>query len=173
MILVLPRLTLRDLRPEDATRIAALGDNFKVWRNTSDRFPRPYTREAAVAFIEKSLAEGPRRHFAIALDDQLIGTVGARLGEDIYRLSAELGYWLGEPYWGQGYATEVVRAFVPWAFDQLGLIRMSAMVFTWNPASARVLEKCGFELTARIRNGAIKDGQVVDELLYSRLRDDP
>lgn len=64
------------------------------------------------------VAETPRRVFAIYLDDQLIGSVGAKRGEDIYRLSAELGYWLGEPYWGRGYATDVVTAFGPWAFER-------------------------------------------------------
>jgi RimJ/RimL family protein N-acetyltransferase len=169
VLLTLPRLTVRDLRSGDAPRIAELGDNYNVWRNTSDRFPHPYTLPAAEGFVAKVAGETPRRVFAICLDDQLIGTVGAKLGEDIYRLSAELGYWLGEPYWGRGYATDVVTAFVPWAFERYRLVRMSALVFAWNGASGRVLEKCGFELTARIKNGAFKDGRVVDELLYSRL----
>ena len=87
---------------------------------------------------------------------------------DIYRRSAEFGYWLGEPFWGRGYATEAIAGFSEWAFQAFDLVRLYAMVFTWNPGSARALEKCGFVREAFCKSAAIKEGQVVDEWLYAR-----
>ena len=99
----------------------------------------------------------------------LAGGIGLLPGEDIHILTAEIGYWLGEPFWGRGLATAAVSAFTAHAFANLGLRRVFARVLDWNPASARVLEKCGYVLEGRLRRGAIKDGKVVDELLYAKL----
>jgi ribosomal-protein-alanine N-acetyltransferase len=82
-----------------------------------------------------------------------------------------VGYWIGRAWWGQGIMTEVLRAFVPWAFERFDLIRIEAGVLAWNPASARVLEKAGFALEARLARSVIKDDQVLDRLLYVRFRD--
>lgn len=171
MELHLPRLTIRSWQPGDAPQLAALADNRAIWRNLRDRFPHPYRLEDAQAFIAQSLGRDPQVNYAITLDGTAIGSVGISPGEDIYRKSAEFGYWLGEPYWGRGYATEVIAAFTDWAFAHFDLERIYAMVFTWNPASARALEKCGFVCEATCRNAAVKDGEVVDEWLYSRVRD--
>ena len=170
MFLQLSRLTLRDWRPTDAPRVAELADNYKIWRTLRDQFPRPYALSDAEAFIALALSEEPRIHFAIALDDAPIGSIGIIPGTDIYHRSAEVGFWLGEPYWGRGFASEALTAFTDWAFAHYDLVRIFALVFVANPASARALEKSGFELTARIRNAAVKEGSVVDEWIYSRIR---
>ena len=88
----------------------------------------------------------------------------------MYRRSAEIGYWLAEPFWGQGIATRAVRALSDWAFASFDLVRIFAAVFETNPASARVLEKAGFALEGRLRQSITKNGRTFDELLYARLR---
>ena len=83
--------------------------------------------------------------------------------------TAELGYWLGEPWWGRGIVTKAVRVVVDHGLSRLGIERIEAPVFEWNPASMRVLEKCGFERESTQRRSAYKDGQLIDCMLYVRL----
>lgn len=170
MHLQLPRLTIRSWRVDDAERFAPLANNYAIWRNLRDRFPHPYTVEDAHAFIERTLARAQQVNYAIALDDAPIGSIGVTPGEDIYRKSAEFGYWLGEPYWGRGYASEAIIGFTDWGFDAFDLVRYNALVFTWNPASARALAKSGFVLEATSRCAAIKEGKACDEWLYAKVR---
>ena len=92
-----------------------------------------------------------------------------RLG-DLGRLIGEVGYWLGRDAWGNGYATEALALLVDHAFAEFDFVRLQAHVLAWNPASARVLEKNGFEREATFKRGAVKDGRVVDSWLYVRLR---
>lgn len=169
MQLTLDRLTIRDWRVGDAASIAPLANNRAIWLNLRDRFPHPYTLADAEAFIAITMAETPARNFAICLDDAAIGSIGIIPGNDIYRKSAEIGYWLGEPYWGRGYATEAIRGFSDWAFTSYDLVRIFAMAFTYNQASARVLEKAGFVREATSRCAAIKNGKIWDEWLYARV----
>ncbi|MBC7896058.1 MAG: GNAT family N-acetyltransferase [Cytophagaceae bacterium] len=170
MELQLPRLTIRSWRVDDAESLAPLANNYSVWRNLRDRFPHPYTADDARAYIERTLARTPQLHYAIALEDAPIGSIGVIPGEDIYRKAAEFGYWLGEPYWGRGFASEAIVGFSDWAFGAFDLVRLNALVFTWNPASARALEKGGFVLEATSRCAAIKEGKTVDEWLYAKVR---
>ena len=102
----------------------------------------------------------------------MAGGIGVVLQSDVERVSAELGYWLGERAWGRGVMTEAVAAFVPWAFDRYSLTRIYAHVFEFNVASTRVLEKAGFLCEGRLRKAVIKNGQVLDELMYARIRED-
>lgn len=170
MQLTLARLGVRSLRLDDAARLAKFANNREIWRNLRDRFPHPYARKDADEYLARALGREPQLNFAITLNDEFIGSIGIIPGEDIYRRSAEFGYWLGEPYWGGGYATEAVRGFTDWAFGAFDLVRLYAMVFVYNPASARVLEKAGFTREATSRAAAIKDGQVWDEWLYAKVR---
>ena len=165
--LTLDRLTIRDWRDDDAAVIAPLANNRAVWINLRDRFPHPYTLADAEAFVARSRAEDPRRNFAICLDDRPIGSIGIVQGTDISRMSAEVGYWLGEPYWGRGYATEAIRGFADWVFANHDIIRLFATVFTYNAASGRALEKAGFIREATSRCASIKDGRIYDEWLYA------
>jgi RimJ/RimL family protein N-acetyltransferase len=110
--------------------------------------------------------------FVIEVDGAAVGVIGVRLREDIERINAELGYWLGEEFWGRGILSEAIPAFTDWAMKEFNLLRVEAMVFYWNPASARVLEKSGFVREATLRRSAIKDGEVIDRWLYAFLRED-
>ena len=135
-----------------------------------DRFPHPYTAADADQWIRQATEETPQTHFAIVIGKSMIGGIGLELGTDIFRRSAEIGYWLGEPFWGRGIATEAVRAITNYAFSTFNLCRIYAGVFEWNPASVRVLEKAGFMREGRMRKSVFKDGRVTDQFLYAMIR---
>lgn len=159
--------TLRSLRTEDAPSIAHYANNRKVWLNLRDAFPHPYTLKDAEGFIAAIQAADPETVFAIAVDGIAVGAIGLKLNADVERCSAELGYWLGEPFWGQGLVTGAVQHITQWAIDAFDLTRVFAVPFAWNPASCRVLEKAGFVREGIMRRSAIKDGQILDQYLYA------
>lgn len=167
-------IVLRAPRDTDVPRIAELANNRKIWLNLLDVFPHPYDREDARAFVDALAAvPGLPTHFAIAVGGEFVGMAGFDVLHDVHSASANIGYWLGEPYWGRGIATAAVRALSAYAFDNAAIERLQAEVFAWNAASARVLEKSGYELEARARSSVLKDGKISDGLLYARLRGDP
>jgi RimJ/RimL family protein N-acetyltransferase len=161
---------VRRFAPGDATSLAAAADNPRVARHLRDRFPSPYTLADARRWIDMVAEQDPPTSFAIATEGRVIGGIGLDPGEDVYRRSAELGYWLAEPYWGRGLATAAVRAVTDWAFANLDLIRVFARPMATNPASARVLEKAGYTLEGTLRAAVVKHGEVVDELVYAVVR---
>lgn len=169
MLIQLTHCSIRDWRATDLDRLVRLGDNRKIWRNLRDRFPSPYTKAAGEAWIAKNQSEEPHTSFVIAVDDELVGSLGIIPGTDIYARSAEIGYWLGEEYWGRGLAAEALAGFAPWCFAHFNLIRLWAAVFVGNPGSARVLEKAGFVREAHLRHAAFKEGMPQDEWLYARV----
>lgn len=168
----LTRCTLRSWRPSDAERLAAIADDRDVWRMLRDRFPSPYTLADADAFIARVAAEEPIRNVAIAVDDVVMGAIGVTPGEDINRISGEIGYWLAAEARGKGIATDAVLGFIDWLWETTGLQHLHASVFTTNRESARVLEKSGFTLSYLAEKAAIKDGQIVDEWRYHLVRPD-
>jgi RimJ/RimL family protein N-acetyltransferase len=111
-------------------------------------------------------------HFAIEVDGEAVGGIGLEPQADIERASAEVGFWLGEVCWGRGIMTQAVRAFSEFALNRPGCVRLYASVLEWNPASMRVLEKSGYQREGRMRRSAVKDGRIVDRILYARVRDD-
>ena len=160
---------IRSLREEDAASLAQYANNRRIWRNLRDLFPHPYSVADAQQFIARIHSQPRETVFAIEVDSQAVGSIGVRLKEDIERVTGELGYWLGEPFWGRGLMTGAVRAFTEYALRAFDLQRLEAWVYEWNPASARVLEKAGYTLEGTLRRSAIKDGQVIDRHLYARL----
>lgn len=162
---------IRSFRPEDAASLAEAANNRRIWRNLNDYFPHPYTIEDARSWIARTQQESPEQNFAIASGSEVIGGIGLKLRDDVFRRSAEIGYWIGEPYWGRGIATAALRALTDDAFERLDLVRIDAGVFEWNPASCRVLEKAGYVQEARLRKSVSKDGQIIDRLIYARLRE--
>ncbi len=115
----------------------------------------------------------PETFFAIAVNGEAVGGIGFVPLTDVERVSAEVGYWLGEPFWGRGLATEAVIAISRYAIEHHGLTRLFALPFAYNPASCRVLEKAGYQLETRLRRSAIKDGVIVDQMLYGLTAPDP
>lgn len=166
---VLEHCELRPFTTEDAPSLARFANDLTVWRNLRDTFPHPYLLEHAVAFLEHVQTRTPGSHLAIVVDGQAAGSIGLKLGGDVERVSAELGYWLGAPFRGRGVVTEAIRAFTGEAFERFSLTRIFALPFAHNGASCRALEKAGFTLEATLRRSAIKEGRVLDQRLYARV----
>jgi [ribosomal protein S5]-alanine N-acetyltransferase len=170
---VLSRCTLRPFLPEDAPALARHANDITVWRNLRDLFPHPYTLEHAVVFIGHAASQSPPCHRAIVIDGEAVGSIGLKLGADVERVSAEVGYWLGAPYRGRGVMTEVLRAFTDEAFETFELTRIFALPFAHNLASCRALENAGYTLEAVLRCSSIKEGRITDQRQYARIRESP
>jgi RimJ/RimL family protein N-acetyltransferase len=166
----LSKCLLREWRRGDEPSLVRHANNRNIWLNVRDTFPHPYTRSDALDWVRLASSEGLNLVFAIDIDGFAAGAVGLRPGEDVNRLSAEIGYWLGEEFWGRGIATESLAAVTEYAFQTLGMARVYAEVFEWNAASMRVLEKCGFEREGVLRKAAIKDRKLIDQIVYSKVR---
>lgn len=163
---------IRDYVRSDFASLARNANNPRIAQTLRDRFPHPYTEAHARDWVESVRAQDPPTCFAIATGPEVIGGIGLQLQRDVHCRAAELGYWIAEPHWGRGIATRAVQAFTAEAFERYDLLRVYAMVFETNPASARVLEKAGFRCEGRLRMSAVKLGRILDQLLYSRLRFD-
>ena len=170
MHLKLKSSVIRSWSPGDAVALQRYANNRNIWINLRDVFPHPYTMEDAAAFLKYVAQENPETTFAIATTSEAIGCVGLRLGVDVHCKTAELGYWLGEPFWGRGIMSEVVVEFTRYAFEAFDLHRIYAEPFESNRASVRVLEKAGFVCEGRMRGSIFKNGKVLDSFLYARLR---
>jgi RimJ/RimL family protein N-acetyltransferase len=166
LLLQLEHCVVRSWKRSDAKALAKHANNRKVWLNLRDAFPHPYGLADAKRFLDAALARDPETWFAIEVDGEAAGGIGYSPHQDVERVSAEIGYWLAEPHWGRGIMTEALRAVTAHAIAR-GLLRVYAVPYEWNAASARVLEKCGYVLEGRMRRSAIKDGQVIDQLLYA------
>jgi RimJ/RimL family protein N-acetyltransferase len=162
---------IRDWREEDAAGIARYANNRDISKNLRDGFPFPYGLTDAEEFLASVQKQDPRTFFALASDSEVIGGIGLGLGEDVHRYTAEMGFWLAEPYWGKGIMTEAVRKFRDYSFEHFDLQRIYAEPYETNPASARVLEKAGFELEGIMRANVNKEGKVLDQLMYARVRE--
>lgn len=160
--------SLRRWRDGDESSLLANADNRKIWINLRDAFPHPYTLDDARRWIQAS--KDSSTNFAIDVEGCAVGDIGITLQSDLFRRNAEIGFWLGEAYWGRGIMTEAVADMVKYAFEQFELERIFASVLEYNVGSARVLEKNGFVCEARCRRALIKEGRLYDQLLYARLR---
>jgi RimJ/RimL family protein N-acetyltransferase len=170
MQLVLEQCTVRPWRLDDAESLARHANNRKIWLTVRDLFPHPYTIHDAQEFLERAMNEQPETKFCVTFEDAAVGGIGVHLGQDVCRHTATIGYWLGETFWGRGIMTEAVRAVTDFCFENFALRRISAEVFSSNPASARVLEKTGFTFEGRLKNHVVKEGQLLDSLIYARTK---
>jgi [ribosomal protein S5]-alanine N-acetyltransferase len=172
MLISFTDFSVRDWRQDDARSLARHGNDRRIWLNMRDAFPHPYTLADAEAFLAFVADMQPRTFFAIAVDDQAVGGIGYTLRRDVERISAEIGYWLGTAFWGRGIMTTALRAVTAYAFrEHSELRRIYAVPYARSIASVRVLEKVGYRCEGRMRHSAIKDGQIIDQLLYAILRD--
>jgi len=160
---------IRDWQLEDAPSVARYANNRKIWLNLRDGFPNPYSLGDAKSFLVRACELSPRTIFAIATSTEAIGSIGLMPGKDVHRFTAEMGYWLGEPYWGQGIMTRAVKALTDYAAQDLRLHRVYAEPYSTNPASAMVLEKAGFIREGILHSNAFKDGKILDQVLYSHV----
>jgi RimJ/RimL family protein N-acetyltransferase len=172
MRLPLEHAEIRSWQTTDLSSLVQHANNQNVSIHLRDRFPFPYTRKDGVGFIRAACTMHPETLFAVAVDGVAVGGIGFYLQKDIERMSAEIGYWLGEPFWGRGIASEAIVAMTRYAFDHHELTRLYALVVAGNQASCRVLEKAGYVLEGRLRRSAIKNGVVSDQLLYAFVLED-
>jgi RimJ/RimL family protein N-acetyltransferase len=168
--LSLTTCTIREWRLTDLPALVKYADNPRIAANLRDRFPQPYTESAGRGWLESLQSATPVCAWAIEVGGEAAGCIGLQLQEDVERVSAELGYWLGEPFWGRGIATEAVRAVTAWSFGAFSLTRVFALPFADNLGSVRVLEKAGFVLEGRLPKSAIKAGVIRDQLSYGAYR---
>jgi len=164
-------VNIRPLEFSDKSELARLINNKSVWDNLRDYIPFPYSEKDADFFISLTKEESPQQSFAIDFKEKLCGVIGLLIRKDVYRRSAEIGYWLGEPYWGLGIATKAVGLITKYGFEELNLNRIYAGVFEYNVASMKVLEKNGFEKEGIFRNAILKNNQVYDEHRYFKLNE--
>jgi RimJ/RimL family protein N-acetyltransferase len=169
MDIVLKKCLLREWRWEDKCSLMKYADNIKIARMVKDRFPYPYDAVAAENWLGMVTTESPQTNFAIVVKGKAVGGIGFESQGDIFRRSAEIGYWLGEDYWGKGIMTEAVKAVTFFAFQNYDLCRLYAGVFATNPASIRVLEKAGYQFEGRLRKSICKFGQIIDQLLFAKV----
>lgn len=166
--LPIPGASVRSWRADDLPSILSHANNREVARQLRDRFPHPYEPAHALGFLQWVGQQPIETVWAIAIDDSAVGGIGLQLGQDIERVSAEIGYWLGQELWGRGLATSALRAVTDYAFAQFGLTRIFAVPFATNAASIRVLEKAGYTSEGLLHRSAIKDGVICDQRLFAR-----
>jgi [ribosomal protein S5]-alanine N-acetyltransferase len=171
MEIVLPSCVVRSWVWKDRDAIVYHANNRNVWINLRDRFPHPYTRNDARNWLEMVIGTKPETNFAIAVAEEAVGGIGFSIQPDVGYRSAEIGYWLGEEFWARGITTEALNAVSDYAFANHDLCRLFAHVFEWNIASARVLEKAGYQLEGRLRKSVTKDKQTIDQLMYAKVAD--
>ena len=163
---------IRKWRISDRERLAEMLNNPKVLDNLRDGLPYPYTPADGEEYIASMLAADDTRTFAFAItvDGVVIGSVGVFRQENIHFRTAELGYYIGEPYWGKGYTTSAVEQVCRYVFDHSDILRIFAEPFARNTASCRVLEKAGVQFEGTLRGNAVKNGEVLDMKLYALVR---
>lgn len=162
---------LRPWRLGDEDSLKRNANNRNVARNLRDVFPHPYTIEAAREWIAHANASASEVALAIEVAGEASGGVGLRRQGDVDRVSAEIGYWLGEAYWNRGIMTAALLEFVPFCFRNFELTSIFARCFSWNESSIRVLQKCRFERAGLLPRAAIKEGEIVDVVILATTSD--
>lgn len=158
---------LRPWSADDLDSLVLYANNPDIARNMTDQFPHPYTREKGSMFLQYAMQGDPPNILAIAVGGQAVGGIGIHPQADVYRRNAELGYWLGEPFWGKGIVTRAVRQMVDYGFRHWEIDRIYARPYGTNIGSQKVLEKAGFVLEGRFEKTIYKNGVYLDELIYA------
>ena len=164
---------IRCWRIEDAEDIAETLNNKNILDNLRDGIPFPYTVHDAREFIQAMNAADSEStfSFAITVDDKVAGSIGVFRCENIHFRTAEMGYYIGEPYWGNGLGTSALKQVCSYIFENTDIIRIFAEPFSYNIASCRVLEKAGFQFEGLLRSNAVKNGKVIDMKMYSLIKE--
>jgi [ribosomal protein S5]-alanine N-acetyltransferase len=165
------RCTVRRWRLGDAEALVRHANNINVAQQLRDRFPHPYSRGNAHAFLRAATAAGEPSNLAIEVNGEAAGAIGYVAGTDVERYSAEVGYWLGEAYWNRGVVTEALVLLTEHLFATSSLLRLFALPFADNAGSIRVLEKAGYAREAVLVRAGVKDGTVMDRVIYAITRD--
>jgi len=159
---------LREWKKTDVQALAVIANNKKIWDNVRDRLPHPYTEKDAKEWLALVDEQKIITTFCVEADGELAGSIGITFDHDVYRNNVEIGYFVGEKWWGKGVATEAVRLMVEYVEKNFDVTRIYAGVFAYNKASMRVLEKNGFYLECVRKRAAIKNGVIIDDYLYAK-----
>jgi len=168
----LGKCCIRSYQHSDKAALVKYADNKKIFVRSKDRFPHPYTEEDAEEWLGLACNQNPELNFAIANETELIGAVGLQIQDDVNRFSAEIGYWIAEPFWGQGIAASALTEMTDYAFKHFKFNRLFASVFEGNNASVKVLEKAGYKLEGKLRKAVYKDDNFLDQYIYSILKEE-
>lgn len=159
-------MKLRNWSLEDVDSLVHYANNPKIAANLTNNFPHPYTKESGQGFIRMAMQGQPNHIKAITINDEAVGGIGLHLQNDVFCKNAEIGYWLGEPFWGKGIITKAIIEMVEYGFRHWDINRIYARPFGTNIGSQRALEKAGFTLEARFKQTLFKNGTYHDELVY-------
>ncbi len=159
---------LRQWQTGDEKSLAENANNHKIWRNLKDVFPHPYTLTDAYEWVK--IASNTPTNFAIEVKGKAVGGIGILLKDDIYKKNVEIGYWLGEAYWGQGIISSAINEVIAYTFKNFDIFRIYAGVFEYNLASMRVLEKAGFHQEAILKQSLLKEGELFDEHIFVKFK---
>ena len=169
MIVKKENYILRPWRESDCNSLAYYANNISIWNNLRDSFPHPYTSDDADAFIKMASVE-PYSQFAIEVSGRPVGGIGFVRQNDIERLNAEVGYWIGEPFQGLGIVSDALSELISYIFTETDLIRLYALTFDFNEKSMRVLRRNGFKQLAVMHRMGIKNGKIIDMHYYELLK---
>ena len=160
------KINIRNWQISDAQALAAVANNRKVWNSIRNEFPSPYTVMDALAWIKHANEEKPVANFAIEIGNVVAGNISCIWQKDVYAKTVELGYFIGENYWGKGIATAAVAIMLEAIKKNKEIVRIEAKTFGSNGASARVLEKNNFVLEGIRKNAIFKNGVIADEQIW-------
>lgn len=160
---------IRRWQKEDAAALASVANNRNIWLNLWDRFPYPYTINDAEQWIQFTSGQQPAQNFAITYNSKVAGSIGVLLKDDIYRKNIEIGYFLGENYWGKGIASSALKLLLQYISKQFDVVRIYAEVFEHNKASMRVLEKSGFYLESIRKMSVTKNNVLMNDYVWVKL----
>ncbi len=163
------KIILRPWQKQDAQELAAVANNRNIWNNVRDALPSPYTVMDALQWIVHVNGQQPVINFAIVCEGMVVGSIGCHTKEDISRKNIEIGYFVGEPYWGKGIATEALKQLLNFITTRLDVVRIEAHVFAQNKSSMKVLQKNGFYLEAIHRKAVIKNNEILDDYVWVKL----
>ena len=157
----------------DAGNLAQMLNNQNILNNLRDGLAYPYTEKDAEEYIEAMLSSDRTKTFAFAItvNDKVVGSIGVFRCDNIHFRTAEMGYYIGEPYWGKGLGTSAVKQVCSYIFQNTDIIRIFAEPFAYNTASCRILEKAGFQFEGILRSNAVKNGKIIDMKMYSRIKE--
>lgn len=162
---------IRNYSKNDIDSLVKYANNYNVSKFLRDAFPNPYTRKDAERWLDFVYQNPAYPAFAIADENELIGAIGAVPFDDVHRFSAEVGFWLGEPFWNKGIISNALILFCNFLFTQYNFNKLVANVFEGNPASMRVLEKAGFSLEGILKQNIYKENKFLDNYVYGLLKE--
>ncbi len=165
------KFKLRPWEISDLDSLVKYANNWQIAKNMTDGFPFPYSENNGKSFIEFATKDSPIHIFAIDIDGQAVGGIGIHPQADIHRRNAELGYWLAESFWGQGIISSAVKQTIDFAFATYDIDRVFARPFGTNIPSQKILEKNNFSIEGKFEKVLIKDGILLDELVYAIRRE--